>query len=106
MKSKFEALFGLNFEQPQTDVGPIFMTNANSNRFLRLYQLINETKSEASLQHLPDIENLANIALLQLVVDWEGIDPLKVSERELASIMQRKEALARDQTLLSKEIQY
>ncbi|TNM59905.1 hypothetical protein [Aliirhizobium smilacinae] len=82
------------------------MSSANSERFLRLYKLINATKSEASLQRLPDIENLANIALLQLVVDWEGIDPLKLSEMELASILRRKETFAQAHDDFTKGAQY
>jgi hypothetical protein len=47
--------------------------------YARIFRLLSAAKDEAEKLKLRNLAHLANMALLQVVIDWDGIDP----EREL-----------------------
>ena len=47
--------------------------------YARIFRLLSAAKDEAHKLKLHNLTHLTNMALLQVVIDWDGIDP----EREL-----------------------
>ncbi|KWV56869.1 MULTISPECIES: hypothetical protein [Rhizobium] len=47
--------------------------------YARIFRLLSAAKDEAQKLKLNNLMHLTNMALLQVVIDWDGIDP----EREL-----------------------
>jgi len=47
--------------------------------YARIFRLLSAAKDEAQKLKLHNLMHLTNMALLQVVIDWDGIDP----EREL-----------------------
>ncbi|KQV65266.1 hypothetical protein [Rhizobium sp. Root1220] len=47
--------------------------------YARIFRLLSAAKDEAQKLKLNNLTHLTNMALLQVVIDWDGIDP----EREL-----------------------
>ncbi|MDK4730785.1 hypothetical protein [Rhizobium phaseoli] len=50
--------------------------------YARIFRLLSAAKEEAEKLQLRNLMHLTNMALLQVVIDWDGIDP----DRELGAV--------------------
>lgn len=55
------------------------MDEGSGSEYARIFRLLSAAKDEAQRLKLNNLTHLTNMALLQVVIDWDGIDP----EREL-----------------------
>lgn len=54
--------------------------------YARLFRLLSAAKDEAEKLQLRNLMHLTNMALLQVVIDWDGIDP----DRELDANLEKR----------------
>ena len=62
--------------------------------YARLFRLLSAAKDEAEKLQLRNLMHLTNMALLQVVIDWDGIDPDRELDANLAKLVGSKAKIA------------
>ncbi|QFY63477.1 hypothetical protein FZ934_24820 (plasmid) [Rhizobium grahamii] len=62
--------------------------------YARIFRLLSAAKEEAAKLKLHNLTHLANMALLQVVIDWDGIDPERELDVNLEKLMGAKTKIA------------
>ncbi len=62
--------------------------------YARIFRLLSAAKDEASKLKLHNLQHLTNMALLQVVIDWDGIDPERELDVNLEKLIGRKTQIA------------
>lgn len=62
--------------------------------FALIFGLISAARSEAIGLKLTHLADLTNIALLQLVTDWEEVDPVMLESEALEELLNQKAAFS------------
>ncbi|KQV22698.1 hypothetical protein ASC97_27070 [Rhizobium sp. Root1203] len=62
--------------------------------YARIFRLLSAAKDEAEKLKLHNLMHLANMALLQVVIDWDGIDPERELDVNLEKLVGTKTKLA------------
>ena len=73
-------------------------TNATDSRveqYARMFRLILAAKEEAETLQMRNLVHLANITLLQLALDWEGLDPDRQPDAKLEALLREKARIAK-----------
>lgn len=62
--------------------------------YARIFRLLSAAKDEAGKLKLHNLMHLTNMALLQVVIDWDGIDPERELDVNLEKLIGTKTKLA------------
>jgi hypothetical protein len=62
--------------------------------YARLFRLLSAAKDEAEKLQLRNLMHLTNMALLQVVIDWDGIDPDRELDANLEKLVGSKAKIA------------
>ena len=62
--------------------------------FARIFRLLSAAKEEAEKLRLRNLMHLTNMALLQVVLDWDGIDPDRELDVTLEKLVGSKAQIA------------
>ncbi|XAZ20350.1 hypothetical protein LVY75_09550 (plasmid) [Sinorhizobium sp. B11] len=65
-----------------------------SREYARLFRLLSAAKEEAEKLQLRNLMHLTNMALLQVVIDWDGIDPDRELDANLEQLLGSKAKIA------------
>lgn len=65
-----------------------------SDAYARIFRLLSVAKDEAKALKLPHLAHLTDMALLQLVLDWEGVDLETAPDHILQTLVGQKAKLA------------
>jgi hypothetical protein len=61
--------------------------------YARLFRMLSAANVEAENLDMPLIVHLTNMALLQVTLDWDGVDPEKESTTRLSATIHEKSQL-------------
>ncbi len=70
------------------------MDEGTGSEYARIFRLLSAAKEEAEKLKLHNLMHLTNMALLQVVIDWDGIDPERELDVNLEKLMGSKAQLA------------
>jgi hypothetical protein len=70
------------------------MDEGTSSEYARIFRLLAAAKDEAQKLKLNNLMHLTNMALLQVVIDWDGIDPERELDVNLEKLIGTKTKLA------------
>jgi hypothetical protein len=62
--------------------------------YARIFRLLSAAKDEAQKLKLHNLMHLTNMALLQVVIDWDGIDPERELDVNLEKLIGKKTQVA------------
>ena len=62
--------------------------------YARIFRLLSAAKDEAEKLQLRNLMHLTNMALLQVVIDWDGIDPDRELDVNLEKLVGSKAKIA------------
>lgn len=65
--------------------------------FARLHRLLTQARQEAQALGSPELVHLTNMALMQTVVDWEGISLEQEPDARLGARMREKARICREE---------
>ncbi|AYG63296.1 hypothetical protein QD460_16925 [Rhizobium jaguaris] len=68
--------------------------NLRARDFARMFRLISAAKERAEALQLRNLVHLTNMALLQVALDWEGLDPERDPDIDLGGLVREKERIA------------
>ena len=68
------------------------ISQQDSAPYVKLFRLLTAAKQQAQALGLHDLTHFTNMALLQVVFDWENLDPAALNDVELERLLQEKEA--------------
>ncbi|CDM60265.1 MULTISPECIES: hypothetical protein [Rhizobium] len=66
----------------------------NIHDFARIFRLIAAAKEGAEALELRNLVHLTNMALLQVALDWDGLDPESVPDTDLGRLVGEKARIA------------
>ncbi|MBB3659975.1 hypothetical protein FHX15_005244 [Rhizobium sp. BK650] len=70
------------------------MDEGAGREYARLFRLLAAAKDEAEKLQLRNLMHLTNMALLQVVIDWDGIDPDTELDANLEKLVGNKAKIA------------
>ncbi|MEF0941218.1 hypothetical protein [Rhizobium sp. BR 362] len=62
--------------------------------FVRMFRLISSAKEAAEALQLRNLVHLTNMALLQVALDWDGLDPERDPDIDLGGLVREKARIA------------
>jgi hypothetical protein len=67
---------------------------STSSEYAKIFRLLSAAKDEAEKLKLRHLMHLTNMALLQVVIDWDGIDPDRELDVNLEKLLGSKAKIA------------
>jgi hypothetical protein len=69
-----------------------YRLNKEPEGYLKLFRLLSAAKCEADALQLSTLSHFTEMALLQLVLDWEDLEPDALNDLEFLKLLREKEA--------------